>query len=93
MAAEHEVAGLELLRTRVLQVNEELVEEQRKLAAAVREITRQKQLLSQVVPGYAEAMSYLRLVFSGISGRPSPRTRDALQMPPGLSAENGLRTG
>ncbi len=57
MAAEHEVAGLELLRTRVLQVNEELVEEQRKLAAAVREITRQKQLLSQVVPGEAEAKS------------------------------------
>ena len=50
MAAEHEVAGLELLRTRVLQANEELVEEQRKLAAAVREIARQKQLLSRLCP-------------------------------------------
>lgn len=33
------------------------MEEQCKLAAAFQEITRQKQLLSQVVPGEAEAKS------------------------------------
>lgn len=42
MVAEHEVAGLELLRARLLQLNEELADEQRKLAAAMREIQRQQ---------------------------------------------------
>lgn len=57
MAAEHEVAGLELLRTKVLQMNEELAEEQRKLAAALREITRQKQLLVEALPREAQTKS------------------------------------
>ena len=38
LVAEHEVASLELLRQRVLQLNEDLAEEQRKLACALREL-------------------------------------------------------
>ena len=42
LVAEQEVAGLELLRAKVLQLNDDLVEEQRKLAAALHEAKRQK---------------------------------------------------
>jgi two-component system, NtrC family, sensor kinase len=44
IVAEHEVAGLDLLRAKVLRLNDELVEEQRKLNAALREAKRHKRL-------------------------------------------------
>lgn len=45
IVAEHEIARLELLRTKVLQMNEELAEGQRKLAATLRELNRQRDFL------------------------------------------------
>ncbi|MFO1113316.1 MAG: hypothetical protein U1E38_01790 [Rhodospirillales bacterium] len=42
LVAEHEVAQLDLLRTRLLRLNEELAAEQRQLAAALRELKRQR---------------------------------------------------
>jgi hypothetical protein len=42
LVAEHQVAGLELLRSKVLRLNDDLAEEQRKLAAALRESRRQE---------------------------------------------------
>jgi hypothetical protein len=51
MVAEHEVAGLELLRTKVLRISEELAEEQRKLAAALLELNRQRQMLADTYVG------------------------------------------
>lgn len=44
LVAEQEVADLELLRARVLKLNDELVEQQRKLANALNEARRQKRL-------------------------------------------------
>ena len=42
LVAEHEVAQLDLLRARLLRLNDELATEQRRLAAALREIKRQR---------------------------------------------------
>ncbi|MFO1145657.1 MAG: hypothetical protein U1E33_03440 [Rhodospirillales bacterium] len=42
LVAEHEIAQLELLRTRLLRLNEDLAAEQRQLAAALRELKRQR---------------------------------------------------
>jgi hypothetical protein len=42
MVAEYEVSGLELLRARLLQLGEELADERRKLASALREIKRHR---------------------------------------------------
>lgn len=49
LVAEQEVAGLELLRARVLNLNDELAEQQRKLANAMNEARRQKRLAEAAV--------------------------------------------
>lgn len=47
LVAEQQVAGLELLRARVLRLSDELTEQQRKLANALNEAKRQKRLAEQ----------------------------------------------
>jgi hypothetical protein len=49
LVAEQEVAGLELLRVRVLRLNDELTEQQRQLANALNETRRQRQLAEAAV--------------------------------------------
>ena len=49
LAAEHEVAQLDLLRARLLRMNDELATEQRRLAAALREIKRQRSRADEAV--------------------------------------------
>lgn len=49
LVAEQEVAGLELLRARVLNLNDELAQQQRKLANALNEARRQKRLAEAAV--------------------------------------------
>lgn len=47
LVAEQQVAGLELLRARVLRLSDELIEQQRKLANALNEAKRHKRLAEQ----------------------------------------------
>lgn len=49
LVAEHEIAQLDLLRTRLLRLNEELAAEQRQLAAALRELKRQRARADEAV--------------------------------------------
>jgi len=49
LVAEHEVAQLDLLRARLLRLNDELATEQRRLAAALREIKRQRSRADEAV--------------------------------------------
>ncbi|MBL8668867.1 MAG: hypothetical protein JNM48_15530 [Rhodospirillales bacterium] len=49
LVAEHEVAQLDLLRARLLRLNDELATEQRRLAAALREIKRQRARADEAV--------------------------------------------
>ena len=49
LAAEHEVAQLDLLRAKLLRLNDELASEQRQLAAALRELKRQRARADEAV--------------------------------------------
>ena len=49
LVAEHEVAQLDLLRAKLLRLNDELASEQRQLAAALRELKRQRARADEAV--------------------------------------------
>lgn len=76
LAAEHEVAGLELMRSRILRLNDELAAEQRKLRAALKRIQRQRQAADAAVRELAAERDWFVSLAEELDRSPLPAGAD-----------------